>query len=140
VVHTLSHSFRSATSIVRTSLKLPIEPHHVLVKVIYAGVNASDVSFLIPTSCSGRYFGGSDQELFSRLPFDAGFEGFETRVNAQADAYEYMVDYSRLIKGGRIGECCGLVSFVIRDMGVGYPDLSEGYKPPVNCLSIGLFL
>ncbi|KAF9622512.1 hypothetical protein IFM89_031916 [Coptis chinensis] len=69
VVHTLSHNFRSATSIVRTSLKLPIEPHHVLVKVIYAGVNASDVNF-----SSGRYFGGSDQELSSRLPFDAGFE------------------------------------------------------------------
>ncbi|KAF9626228.1 hypothetical protein IFM89_031355, partial [Coptis chinensis] len=65
VVHTLSHNFRSATSIVRTLLKLPIEPHHVLVKIIYAGVNASDVNF-----SSGRYFGGSDQELSSRLPCD----------------------------------------------------------------------
>ncbi|KAF9598492.1 hypothetical protein IFM89_028024 [Coptis chinensis] len=171
VVHTLSHNFRSATSIVRTLLKLPIEPHHVLLKVIYAGVNASDVSFLIPTSCSGHYFGGSDQELSSRLPFDAGFEvirfidlkggipaaimtfgsysefmmmvvharsggnieimglmqgktdgeaiivmdafalpveGTETRVNAQVDAYEYMVDYSQTNK----------------------QDLSEEYKPP----------
>ncbi|XP_047314372.1 two-component response regulator ORR3-like [Impatiens glandulifera] len=42
VVHALSHNFRSATKIVRTPLSLPIKPGHVLVKVIYAGVNASD--------------------------------------------------------------------------------------------------
>ncbi|RXH88078.1 hypothetical protein DVH24_042149 [Malus domestica] len=42
VVHTLSHNFRKATSIVRAPLRLPIEPHNVLVKIIYAGVNASD--------------------------------------------------------------------------------------------------
>ncbi|KAK9096901.1 hypothetical protein Sjap_022398 [Stephania japonica] len=69
VVHTLSHNFRSATSVVRTQLKLPIKPNDVLLKVIYAGVNASDVNF-----SSGRYFGGSNKELTSRLPFDAGFE------------------------------------------------------------------
>ncbi|PIA46337.1 hypothetical protein AQUCO_01500098v1 [Aquilegia coerulea] len=69
VVHTLNHNFRAATSIVRTQFKLPIGPHDVLLKVIYAGVNASDVNF-----SSGRYFGGSDQELSARLPFDAGFE------------------------------------------------------------------
>ncbi|KAF6138982.1 hypothetical protein GIB67_010708 [Kingdonia uniflora] len=69
VVHTLSHNFRNATNIVRAQLRLPIEPDHVLVKIIYAGVNASDVNF-----SSGRYFGGSDKELASRLPFDAGFE------------------------------------------------------------------
>ncbi|KAK9166441.1 hypothetical protein Scep_001632 [Stephania cephalantha] len=69
VVHTLSHNFRSATGIVHTLLKLPIKPNNVLLKVIYAGVNASDVNF-----SSGRYFGGSDKELTTRLPFDAGFE------------------------------------------------------------------
>lgn len=69
VVHTLSHNFRSATSIVRVPLRLPIKPRHVLVKIIYAGVNASDVNF-----SSGRYFGGNDKDLGSRLPFDAGFE------------------------------------------------------------------
>ncbi|KAJ9705012.1 hypothetical protein PVL29_003183 [Vitis rotundifolia] len=69
VVHTLSHNFRSATSIVRMPLRLPIKPRHVLVKIIYAGVNASDVNF-----SSGRYFGGNDKDLDSRLPFDAGFE------------------------------------------------------------------
>ncbi|PON63389.1 Polyketide synthase, enoylreductase domain containing protein [Trema orientale] len=69
VVHTLTHNFRSATRIVRLPLTLPIEPHHVLVKIIYAGVNASDVNF-----SSGRYFSGNSKDLGSRLPFDAGFE------------------------------------------------------------------
>ncbi|KAK7840734.1 prostaglandin reductase-3 [Quercus suber] len=69
VVHTLSHNFRNATSIVSTPLRLPIKPHHVLVKIIYAGVNASDVNF-----SSGRYFSGSDKDQSSNLPFDAGFE------------------------------------------------------------------
>ncbi|KAL3538883.1 hypothetical protein ACH5RR_002249 [Cinchona calisaya] len=69
VVHTLSHKFRSATSIVRTSLSLPIKSDYVLLKIIYAGVNASDVNF-----SSGRYFSGNSKDLASRLPFDAGFE------------------------------------------------------------------
>ncbi|KAK9286832.1 hypothetical protein L1049_015237 [Liquidambar formosana] len=69
VVHTLSNNFRSATSVVHTPLRLPIKPHHVLVKIIYAGVNASDVNF-----SSGSYFGGNNNDLTSRLPFDAGFE------------------------------------------------------------------
>ncbi|GMP38259.1 hypothetical protein CsSME_00009579 [Camellia sinensis var. sinensis] len=47
VVHTLSHNFRSATSVVRTPLRLPIKPDHVLVKIIYAGVNASDAVGII---------------------------------------------------------------------------------------------
>lgn len=47
VVHTLSHNFRGATSVVRAPLRLPIKPDHVLVKIIYAGVNASDVSFKV---------------------------------------------------------------------------------------------
>jgi threonine dehydrogenase-like Zn-dependent dehydrogenase len=43
----LSHNFRNATGIVRAPLRLPIKPNHVLVKIIYAGVNASDVSCYI---------------------------------------------------------------------------------------------
>ncbi|XP_050365141.1 uncharacterized protein LOC126783674 [Argentina anserina] len=66
VVHTLTHNFRNATCIVRAPLSLPIKPHHVLVKIIYAGVNASDVNF-----SSGRYFSGPDRP---QLPLDAGFE------------------------------------------------------------------
>ncbi|KAL8097101.1 hypothetical protein AgCh_030270 [Apium graveolens] len=69
IVHTLSHKFRSATSIVKKPLRLPIKSDHVLVKIIYAGVNASDVNF-----SSGRYFSGNSKEIESRLPFDAGFE------------------------------------------------------------------
>lgn len=69
VVHTLSHHFRNATQIIRVPLRLPIEPNHVLLKIIYAGVNASDVNF-----SSGRYFAGSTKDLNSLLPFDTGFE------------------------------------------------------------------
>ncbi|KAK3133531.1 hypothetical protein QOZ80_6AG0537670 [Eleusine coracana subsp. coracana] len=70
VVHTLSHNFRNATRLERVRFTLPIEPHSALVKVIYAGVNASDVNF-----SSGRYFSGNTKEVATRLPFDAGFEG-----------------------------------------------------------------
>ncbi|KAH0872334.1 hypothetical protein HID58_069696 [Brassica napus] len=66
IVHDLSHNFRNATRIVRAPLQLPIGPHQVLLKIIYAGVNASDVNF-----SSGRYFSGGSP----KLPFDAGFEG-----------------------------------------------------------------
>ncbi|KAL0908656.1 hypothetical protein M5K25_023161 [Dendrobium thyrsiflorum] len=69
VVHTLTHNFRSATKIVRTQLSLPIKSQHALVKIIYAGVNASDVNY-----SSGRYFSGNTKEVAKRLPFDAGFE------------------------------------------------------------------
>ncbi|MBA0782587.1 hypothetical protein Gotri_000450 [Gossypium trilobum] len=102
VVHKLTHNFRDATHIVRAPLKLPIESGHVLLKIIYAGVNASDVSFLdtfkprgeeiawnywLWVLCvyrmeklgkvnfsSGRYFLGNKKDLSSLLPFDAGFE------------------------------------------------------------------
>ncbi|URE09196.1 Zinc-binding alcohol dehydrogenase domain-containing protein [Musa troglodytarum] len=69
IVHSLDHNFRFATKVVQTELKLPIKPYHALVKIIYAGVNASDVNF-----SSGRYFKGKDNEISARLPFDAGFE------------------------------------------------------------------
>ncbi|XP_058730739.1 uncharacterized protein LOC131602601 [Vicia villosa] len=69
VVHTLTHNFRNATGLVRAPLRLPIKSNSVLVKIIYAGVNASDVNF-----SSGRYFGGNNNDTAARLPFDAGFE------------------------------------------------------------------
>ncbi|KAG8368363.1 hypothetical protein BUALT_Bualt15G0037700 [Buddleja alternifolia] len=69
VVHTLNHNFRSAMSVVQGSLRLPLKPDYVLLKVIYAGVDASDVNF-----SSGWYFSGSNADIASRLPFDAGFE------------------------------------------------------------------
>lgn len=69
VVHMLSHNFRSATRIVRTELRLPLKADHVLLKVIHAGVNASDVNF-----SSGRYFSGNGKDITSLLPLDSGFE------------------------------------------------------------------
>ncbi|KAJ0974948.1 hypothetical protein J5N97_016913 [Dioscorea zingiberensis] len=69
VVHSLDHNFRAATKIVPSQLSLPIKPGHALVKVLYAGVNASDVNF-----SSGRYFSGGKADITKRLPFDAGFE------------------------------------------------------------------
>ncbi|TYH29407.1 hypothetical protein ES288_A01G008900v1 [Gossypium darwinii] len=69
VVHTLSHHFRDSTHIISAPLKLPLEPDQVLLKVIYAGVNAGDVNF-----SAGRYFQGNKEEISSLLPFDAGFE------------------------------------------------------------------
>ncbi|MBA0875114.1 hypothetical protein Goshw_026516 [Gossypium schwendimanii] len=98
VVHKLTHNFRDATHIVRAPLKLPIESGHVLLKIIYAGVNASDDTFKprgeeiawnywLWVLCvyrmeklgkvnfsSGRYFLGNNKDLSSLLPFDAGFE------------------------------------------------------------------
>ncbi|XP_047048063.1 prostaglandin reductase-3-like [Lolium rigidum] len=69
VAHTLSHNFRNATRIDRVRLRLPMKPHSALVKIIYAGVNASDVNFT-----SGRYFSGNAKEASAHLPFDVGFE------------------------------------------------------------------
>ncbi|KAL2613698.1 hypothetical protein R1flu_025390 [Riccia fluitans] len=64
IIHKLSSDFRAATRVVTVPLRLPVKPGHVLIKHIYAGVNASDINF-----SSGRYFGGK-----VALPFNAGFE------------------------------------------------------------------
>lgn len=42
----------------RTPLRLPIKPDHVLVKIIYAGVNASDVSLWFFLSLVHLFFEG----------------------------------------------------------------------------------
>ncbi|CAN6466691.1 unnamed protein product [Victoria cruziana] len=68
IVQNIDHNFRKATEVVRAQLKYPIKSDHVVVKILYAGVNASDVNFT-----SGRYFGGKEASS-TRLPFDAGFE------------------------------------------------------------------
>jgi threonine dehydrogenase-like Zn-dependent dehydrogenase len=47
VVHKLSADFRAATKIVTVFYKPPVKPGHILIKVLYAGVNASDVSPLV---------------------------------------------------------------------------------------------
>ncbi|KAB2043300.1 hypothetical protein ES319_D01G006600v1 [Gossypium barbadense] len=61
VVHTWSQNFRDATHIISAPLRLPLESDQVLLKVIYAGVNAGDVNF-----SAGRYFQGTKK--------DPGFE------------------------------------------------------------------
>lgn len=68
IVHKLSNRFRDATKIVSVPLGA-VKDGHVLVKIIYAGVNASDVNY-----SAGLYF-GSQEKAASKLPFDAGFEG-----------------------------------------------------------------
>jgi len=94
VVHRLDNNFRQATKIERTYLKLPIKPGHVLVKNIYAGVNASDVNY-----SSGRYF-GNEKEAGSRLPYDAGFE-----------AVGLVVAIGDLVEGLAIGAPVAAMSF-----------------------------
>ncbi|PKA55458.1 (+)-pulegone reductase [Apostasia shenzhenica] len=85
VVQTLTHNFRSATKLVCVQLSLPIKPQHALVKVIYVGVNASDVNY-----SSGRYFSGKAKETQELLPFDAGFEAVGL-VAAVGEAVELKV-------------------------------------------------
>ena len=64
----LSEDFAAATEVVSAPMPGAIPPGHVLMRRLYAGVNASDINFT-----SGRYFGGA-KAASARLPFDAGFE------------------------------------------------------------------
>jgi hypothetical protein len=47
VVHMLSADFKAATRIVTVFYKPPVKPDHVLIRVIYACINASDVNPLV---------------------------------------------------------------------------------------------
>ena len=50
IVHMLNHNFRAATKIVRADLRLTsLKADQVLIKVLYAGVNASDVCTQVPS-------------------------------------------------------------------------------------------
>ena len=67
-VHTLSADFAQATRVDTLPLSHSPKPGHVLVRRLYAGINASDINF-----SSGRYF-GSVKVAAAKLPFAAGFE------------------------------------------------------------------
>ena len=64
----LSNDFRDATGVVSQALPSTIPAGHVLMRVAFAGVNASDVNFT-----AGRYH-GSIEAAKAAMPLDAGFE------------------------------------------------------------------
>eukprot|EP00890_Picochlorum_soloecismus_P006507 jgi/Picsp_1/6858/NSC_04195-R1_arp protein len=99
VVHTLSTNFRKATKIIEVPIEqlkrqISIQGEHnrwlVLVKNIYAGVNASDINF-----SSGKYHKGRP-----KLPMDAGFE-----------ACGIVVDAPSSVKNIRIGMAVATLQF-----------------------------
>lgn len=83
-VHKLSNDFREATRVVSQALPSTIPAGHVLLRLAFAGVNASDVNF-----SSGRYHASVEQAQVS-LPFDAGFEavGAVAAVGPQVSGLE----------------------------------------------------
>ena len=58
----LSQNFREATQVVEEPLRQPVDDE-VLVKVLFAGVNATDINI-----SAGRYF------TDGKVPFDIGLE------------------------------------------------------------------
>lgn len=78
-VHRLSTDFRAATRIVRRPLPAALPAGSVLIRRLYAGINASDVNF-----SAGRYF-GSKAAAEKRLPFEAGFEAVGVVAAAAPD-------------------------------------------------------
>eukprot|EP00899_Mesostigma_viride_P023429 jgi/Mesvir1/4270/Mv22230-RA.1 len=63
----LTTDFRNAVQIVQVPLLAPA-PGQVVIQVVYAGINASDINMT-----AGRYYGGA-KEAAKKLPFDVGFE------------------------------------------------------------------
>jgi NADPH:quinone reductase-like Zn-dependent oxidoreductase len=99
IVHVLSSNFRKATKIIELPIEelrqqISIQGEHnkqmVLVKNIYAGVNASDINF-----SSGKYHKGKP-----KLPMDAGFE-----------ACGIVVEASSSVKNVRVGMAVATLQF-----------------------------
>lgn len=73
IVHKHSTDFRQATRIITTRLPTSLEPGQAVVRVMYTGINASDINYT-----AGFYTPGKS------LPLDAGFEavGEVVAINA----------------------------------------------------------
>ena len=65
----LSQNFREATQVVEAPLRQPTDDE-ILIKVLFAGVNASDVN-----KTAGRYF------TDGKVPFDIGLEVCTKSIN-----------------------------------------------------------
>ena len=78
-VHTLTADFSKATQVDTLPLSRSPKLGHVLVRRLFAGINASDINFT-----SGRYF-GSPKIAAAKLPFAAGFETVGVVVAAAPD-------------------------------------------------------
>ncbi|KDD72314.1 hypothetical protein H632_c3525p0, partial [Helicosporidium sp. ATCC 50920] len=80
VVHLLSTKFDQATRLVSQPVPaLPLPPGQVLLRVAYAGVNASDINY-----SAGRYH-SSLEVAQAALPYPAGFEAVSVVAAAAAD-------------------------------------------------------
>jgi NADPH:quinone reductase-like Zn-dependent oxidoreductase len=94
MVHTLSADFAKATRVDTLPLNPAPKPGHVLVRRLYAGINASDINFT-----SGRYF-GSAKVAAAKLPFAAGFETVGVVVATAPD-----------VKSLAVGDVVGSLSY-----------------------------
>mmetsp|Transcript_28821 Transcript_28821/g.73503 ORF Transcript_28821/g.73503 Transcript_28821/m.73503 type:complete len:670 (-) Transcript_28821:412-2421(-) len=94
-VHTLSSDFDAATCVVDAPAPaLPTPPGTLLLRVVYAGVNASDVNY-----SAGRYH-NSQAEARAALPYDAGFE-----------AVGVVADVGQGVAGWQLGDCAAVLSY-----------------------------
>eukprot|EP00198_Chlamydomonas_reinhardtii_P006628 XP_001695964.1 NADPH:quinone oxidoreductase [Chlamydomonas reinhardtii] len=100
VITQLSSKFREAARLVAAPLPPPAQlpaalpAGALLVRRVYAGVNASDVNY-----SSGRYH-ASKAEAQSKLPYDSGFESVNVVLAAAPD-----------VKGFRPGDCVAALSY-----------------------------
>ncbi|KAG2434043.1 hypothetical protein HXX76_007771 [Chlamydomonas incerta] len=96
VITRLSSNFREAARVVAAPLPPPaaLPAGALLVRRVFAGVNASDVNY-----SSGRYH-ASKAEAQSKLPYDAGFESVNVVLAAAPD-----------VKGYRPGDCVAALSY-----------------------------
>jgi NADPH-dependent curcumin reductase CurA len=93
VIKELTRDFAKATQVVTVQAPASLKPTEVLVRNIYAGVNASDINY-----SAGVYRPGA------KLPFDAGFEGLGRVVGVGSAVSE--VDLEDIV----VTQCYGTFS------------------------------